>query len=192
MDNPQGLPIVHPYRTEQQANIPGLLTYADDIVIGTGLPAHLPQPTGPATATTSAHLPQPTGSAATSRASSPSQPPSLESMQSTAPTTFEANQRPVSRAWLTVGLTRVVLELRTLFLQTFLETRLVHQNSHSSNTWHAVIQAIIGTALFPSVERFEAAWQFAFQQSPYSHIWELIDMELAEVQAMLAAVAKDD
>ena len=114
--------------------------------------------------------------------------PSLESVPSTAPTTTGTPSHQIDRAWLTYGLARVVVELRKLFLQVFLDTRRDSVDQSPAALREAVIQAIIGTAIFPSEDRFEAAWRFAFQQSPYSHIWQLIDMTVEEVTAMLVAL----
>ena len=128
----------------------------------------------------------------THTSSDASQPPSLESAPSTIPSTCNPNPPNATRAWLTVGLVRVLSELRKLFLRVFLETRRNTLGQAPADIWQSVIDAVIGTAVFPSEERFVEAWQFAFRQSPYAHIWELIDMDISEVAAMLAALDNDD
>ena len=119
--------------------------------------------------------------------------PSLESLTPADPPTSQANANAnVSRDWLTHGLTRVIVELRKLFLGVFVETRYAAQGQPPVAVWNAVMSAIINTGTFPSEERFDAAWRFAFQQSPYAHIWELLQMDIEEVSAMLAALEGAD
>ena len=74
----------------------------------------------------------------------------------------------------------------------FVETRVAAQDEPPVYVWNAVMSAIVNTGVFPSEERFDAAWRFAFQQSPYAHIWELLQLDIEEVSAMLAALEGAD
>ena len=126
---------------------------------------------------------------ATIASDSISQAPSLESLTPVGAATPQRNARTnVNRDWLTYGLTSAIVKLRKLFLGVLVEVRQETEHQGLFPVWKAVTSAIVDTGVFPSEERFDAAWRLAFQQSPYAHIRELLQMDIEEILAMLAAL----